>query len=73
MGYFRFFFTHSRLFTALWPVPYPICKKITKKSFKLLFMKVKKIHGDIVKNKSARANKQEGGGGAKRLPPPVSG
>ena len=41
MGYFRFFLTHSGLFTALKPT---LCiKKITKKSFKLLTLKSQKI------------------------------
>ena len=42
MDYLRFFFKHSRLFTALYPT---LCvkNKITKKFFKLLFMKSLKI------------------------------
>ena len=55
-----FFYTHSRLFTALYPT---LCvkKKFTKESFKLLVMKSQKFHGDSVKNESARAKKLEGG------------
>ena len=49
-----------------------IKKNLQKILFKLLFIKVKKFHGDCdsVKNESARANKLEGG--AKRpAPQPV--
>ena len=68
MGYFRFFFTHSRIFTALYPT---LCVK--KKNYKRIlqitsYEKSKKIDGDSVKNESARAKKLEGGG-AKRPPP----
>ena len=55
MGYFRFFF-QTRIFFR--PVSFTRNKKkLTKKSFKLLFMKGKKFHGDSVKNESARAKK----------------
>ena len=56
MGYFRFF-THSGLFTALYPTL----------SNNIFFLKSQNFHGDIVKNESARAKKLEGGPNA---PPP---
>ena len=64
------FFTHSRLFTALYPTFCVKKRKNTKKSFKLLFMKSQKFHGDSVKNESARAKKARGGG--RQTPPPPS-
>ena len=66
--YFRFFFTQTVLFTALYPT---LCIKNIKKNYKnslnYYLLKVKKFHGDSVKNDSARAKKLEGG--AKRPPP----
>ena len=38
------------------------CKKITKNPLNYNLWKVKKIHGDSVKNESARAKQLEGGG-----------
>ena len=68
MGYFRFFVTHTGLFTALYPT---LCiKKIYKKPYKLLILKGKTFHGDSVKNESARAKKTKGEG-AKGPPQPV--
>ena len=58
MGYFRFFFVQTPDFLPPCTLPYAKKKKkLTKKSFKLLFMKVKKFHGDSVTNESARAKK----------------
>ena len=67
MGYFRFFLTHSRLFSALYPT---LCekKKLQKNPSNYYLCKVKKFHGDSVTNESARAKKTTGGG-AKRPPP----
>ena len=54
MDYFRFVF--FKLQTFYHPEPYPMRKKkITNKSFKLLFMKSQKKVGDSVKNDSTRA------------------
>ena len=47
----------SQIGLSFRPVSYPINKKnifLNKKSFKLLFIKVTKFHGDSVKNESAR-------------------
>ena len=43
-------------------------KKNYKKSLNYYLRKVKKFHGDSVKNESARAKQTRGGGGAKRIP-----
>ena len=68
MGYFRFFLTHFGLFTALYPT---LCikKNLQKNSLSYYLLEVKNIHGDNVKNESARAKKNLRGGGAKRSPP----
>ena len=66
MGYF-IIFLHTTDFLPL--VPYPMHKKITKKSFTLLIFKSKKFHNDSVKNESYRAKKLEGGGAPNALPP----
>ena len=49
------FLTHSRLFTALYPT---LCvkKNVQKNPSNYYLWKVKKFHGDSVKNVSARAN-----------------
>ena len=70
MCYFRFFYT---LRTFYHPVPYPMHKKknFTKNPLKYYLLKVKKFHGDSVKNESARAKKLEGG--APNAPPACLG
>ena len=61
------FFTHSGLFTALYPT---LCiKKLQKIPFNYFLLKVKIFHGDSVKNESARTKTLEGGG---KRPPPSS-
>ena len=61
-GILDFFYT---LRTFYRPVPYPVHKKNTNKNpLNYYLLKVKKLHGDIVKNESARAKKLEGGGSA---------
>ena len=62
-----FFYT---LRTFYRPVPNPMHekKKLQKKPLNYYFWKVKKFHGDSVKNESARAKKLEGGGC--QTPPP---
>ena len=66
-----FFFTHSRHLTALYPT---ICKKkITKDPLNNYLLKVKKFHGDGVKNQSFKAKKLEGGGRQTPLPPACLG
>jgi len=62
MGYFRFFFTQTGLFTALY------IKKITKNPLNFYSLKVKKFHSNSVKYESTMA-KNRGGGGAKPLSP----
>ena len=66
------FYSLGALQTFYRPVPYPMRKKkkITKKSFKLLFMKSQKFHGDSVTNESAR-EKNYKGGGRQTSPPPA--
>ena len=44
-------------------------KNSQKNPLNYFLLKVKKFHGDSVKNESARATKLEGRGGAKRHPP----
>ena len=69
MGYFKFFFTPTGLFYRL--VPYPMHKKkFTKNPLKYYLLKVKKFHSDSVKNESARAKKNSGGG--RQTPPPLA-
>ena len=65
------FFTHSRLFTTLYPT---LCvkKKLQKNPSNYYLWKVKQFHGDSVKNVSARAKKTRGEG-AKRPPPAFIG
>ena len=53
MAILDFLFTQNGLFTTLYP---NLCKKLQKKSSKLLFMKSQKITGDSVKNESALHN-----------------
>ena len=62
MGYFKFFFTNSRLFTALYPTLCVKKKNLQKYPLNYYLWKVKTFHGDSVKNKSARAKTLEGGG-----------
>ena len=71
MGYFRFFFTHSRFFTTLYPT---LCvkKKLQKIPSNYYLCKVKKFHGNIVKNESASAKKNRGGGRQRPPPSPFS-
>ena len=54
MGYFRFFLHTQDFFTALYPT---ICSE--KKNLNYYLLKVKKCHGDSVKNEIARAKKLE--------------
>ena len=70
MGYFRFFFQRLDFFSALYPIKLKN-KNFNKKSFKLLFIKVEKFHGDSVKNESARTKKLQGGGAKHSPPQPV--
>ena len=49
----------------------PYHKKLSKNPSNFYLLKVKKIHGDSVKNESAREKKLEGGGGQTLPPPPV--
>ena len=54
MAILDFVFTQNGLFTTLYP---NLCKKLQKKSSKLLFMKSQKITGDSVNNESAIGHK----------------
>ena len=63
VDYFRLFFTHSGLFTALCPT---LC---IKNPLNYYWLKVNKFYGGIVKNESARTKKTRGG--AKRPLPPA--
>ena len=67
MGYFRFFFTHSRLFNALYPT---LCvkKKIHKRILQITSYEKSKNFTVIVSKMSARAKKTRGG--APNAPPP---
>ena len=64
MGYFRFFFTQTGLFTALYPYTLRIKKFFTKNP---AFLKLTKFDGDSVKNESA-GQKTRGGGGLQKSP-----
>ena len=67
MGYFRLFFTHSRLFTALYPT---LCvkKKNYKKIVQITFYEKSKNFTVIVSQMRVLGEKTRGGG-AKRPPP----
>ena len=53
------------------PVPYPMHKKIKINPLNNYLWKVKKFHGDSIKNESSRAKTLEGGGGRQNAPPPA--
>ena len=63
----------KKLWTFYRPVLYPmIIKRFTKNPLNNYLLKVKKFHGDSVKNESAIAKQLEGGVGARRPTPPPS-
>ena len=57
MGYFRFFFTDQNFFLPC-TLPYNLKKNLPKNPLNYYSLKVKKFHGDSVKNKSARTKKE---------------
>ena len=67
MGYFRFFFTHSRLFTALYPT---LCvkKKITKFFFQITIYEKSKNFAVIVSQMRVLGKKSRVGGAPKAPP-----
>ena len=64
----EFFFTHTELFTALYPF---LCMKqiFIKRSFKLLFIKSQKISRGLCQKWECKAKKNKKRGDAKRPPP----
>ena len=72
MGYFRFFFTYSRLFTALYPT---LCVKKKKKNLqKILQITIyekSKNFTVIVSQIRVQEQKNYRGGGAPQRPPPT--
>ena len=66
MGYFRFFFAHSRLFTALYPT---LCvKKKYQKILQITIYEKSKNFTVIVSQMRVLGQKNYRGGGAKRPP-----
>ena len=69
MGYFSFFFTHSRLFTALYPT---LCvkKKIIKKILQItIYEKTKNF--TVIVSQIRVLGQQKHTGGAPNTPPPA--
>ena len=62
------FLFHRTDFFQPCTLSYKLKKNCLQKSFKLLFIKVKKFHGDSVKNESARTKKLQRGGGRQTFP-----
>ena len=66
MGYFRFFFSKDRTFFRAEPNPVH-----EKNPLNYYSLKVTKIHGDGVKNESAKTKTKTTGGAKRPSPQPV--